>query len=162
LARALLIGCGCSARGAGAVLLERGWSVRGSSRRAEGLEPIEAAGVEPVLADPDRVGTISELLGDVTVLAWLLGSAIGSSAELAALYGERLPSLLDALIDTPVRGFVYEATGTVPAGLLAAGRGRVEEIGGRSRIPVRILAADRADRDWPDYAADSIEGVLSD
>jgi hypothetical protein len=162
VARALLIGCGCNAREAGRILLDRGWSVRGSSRRPAGLEAIEAAGIEPVLADPDRVGTISELLGDITVLAWLLGSAAGSEAEVASLYEERLPSLLDALIDTPVRGLVYEAAGTVPAGLLEAGRGRVAETAGRCRIPVRTLEADRSDRDWPASAADSIEAVLSD
>lgn len=161
MARALLIGCGCRAREAGAILLERDWSVRGTSRSAEGLAAIEAAGIEAVRADPDRVGTISELLGDVTVLAWLLGSADGSAADVAALYEERLPSLLDALIDTPVRGFVYESVGTVPQDLLAAGRTHVEEVGARCRIPVRVLEADRAARGWAGAVADSIEDVLS-
>ncbi|HKJ35689.1 MAG TPA: hypothetical protein VKA36_03895 [Solirubrobacterales bacterium] len=163
MARALLIGCGCHARAAGGILAERGWSVRGTTRSPERMSGIEVAGIEGAIADPDRVGTVSELLGDVTVLAWLLGSARGSDVELGALHEERLPSLLAALVDTPVRGVVYEAAGSVPAEILAAGRREVERLGERHRIPVRILDAARdveAD-DWAVAAAGAIEGVLA-
>ena len=51
--------------------------MRGTSRREEGLAAIEAAGIEPALADPDRVGTVLELVGDVAVVFHLLGSADG-------------------------------------------------------------------------------------
>ena len=51
--------------------------MRGTSRREEGLAAIEAAGIEPALADPDRPGTVLELVGDVAVVVWLLGSAAG-------------------------------------------------------------------------------------
>ena len=77
LARALIIGCGCRGRELGERLLAAGWAVRGTSRREEGLAAIEAAGIEPALADPDRVGTVLELVGDVAVVFHLLGSAAG-------------------------------------------------------------------------------------
>ena len=75
MARALIVGCGCRGRELGERLLAEGWAVRGTSRREDGLEAIEAAGIEPALADPDRPGTILELVSDVAVLVLLLGSA---------------------------------------------------------------------------------------
>ena len=58
--------------------------MRGTSRREEGLAAIEAAGIEPALADPTAPGTVLDLVGDVAVVVWLLGSAQGSAEELAA------------------------------------------------------------------------------
>jgi uncharacterized protein YbjT (DUF2867 family) len=110
VARALIVGCGCRGRELGGQLLDEGWAVRGTSRRADGLAAIEAAGIEPALADPDRPGTILELVDDVAVLVLLLGSAGGSDEELAAIHGPRLERLLEHLVETPVRGVVYEGT----------------------------------------------------
>jgi uncharacterized protein YbjT (DUF2867 family) len=110
VARALIVGCGCRGRELGERLLAEGWAVRGTSRREQGLEAIEAAGIEPALADPDRPGTILELVNDVTVLVLLLGSATGSDEELAAIHGPRLERLMEHLVETPVRGVLYEGT----------------------------------------------------
>ena len=51
--------------------------MRGTSRREEGLAAIEAAGIEAAIADPDRPGTILELVADVALVVWMLGSAEG-------------------------------------------------------------------------------------
>ena len=110
MARALIVGCGCRGRELGERLLAEGWAVRGTSRREEGLAAIEAAGIEPALADPARPGTILELVDDVAVLVLLLGSAGGSEEELAAIHGPRLERLMEHLVETPVRGVVYEGT----------------------------------------------------
>lgn len=110
MARALIVGCGCRGRELAGRLLEDGWAVRGTSRREEGLAAIEAAGIEPALADPDRPGTILELVDDVAVLVLLLGNASGSEEELAAIHGPRLERLLEYLVETPVRGLLYEGT----------------------------------------------------
>ena len=77
LARALIVGCGCRGSDAGERLLGEGWAVRGTSRARGGPGAIEAAGIEPALADPERPGTMLELVGDVGVVFWLLGSADG-------------------------------------------------------------------------------------
>lgn len=111
MARALIVGCGCRGRELGGRLLAEGWAVRGTSRREQGLEAIAAAGIEPAPADPDRPGTILELVGDVAVLVLLLGNCRGSEEELAAIHGPRLERLLEHLVETPVRGVVYEGTG---------------------------------------------------
>jgi uncharacterized protein YbjT (DUF2867 family) len=110
VARALIVGCGCRGRDLGGRLLTEGWAVRGTSRRQEGLGAIEAAGIEPALADLDRPGTILELVNDVAVLVLLLGGAAGSEEELAAIHGPRLERLMERLVETPVRGVLYEGT----------------------------------------------------
>ena len=132
MARALIVGCGCRGRELGEGLLAEGWAVRGTSRRADGLVAIEAAGIEPALADPDRPGTILELVNDVTVLVLLLGNASGSTELLAAIHGPRLERLLEHLVETPVRGVVYEGTTT--------GSEIVEAAARTWRIPVETLA----------------------
>ncbi len=131
MARALIVGCGCRGRELGERLLVEGWAVRGTSRRKEGLGAIEAAGIEPALADPDRPGTILELVGDVAVLVLLLGSVAGSDEEAAAIHGPRLERLMEHLVETPVRGVVYEGT--------EAGSEVVRAAGGTWRIPVEVV-----------------------
>jgi uncharacterized protein YbjT (DUF2867 family) len=133
VARALIVGCGCRGRELGKELLGEAWAVRGTSRREEGLGAIEAAGIEPVLADPDRPGTILELVNDVTVLVLLLGNCGGSEEELAAIHGPRLERLFEHLVETPVRGVVYEGTEVGVEIVHAAAR--------TWRIPVRTIAA---------------------
>lgn len=139
MARALIVGCGCRGRELGARLLGDCWEVRGTSRREEGLAPIEAAGIEPAVADPAAPGTVLELVGDVAAVYWLLGSATGSPENLAAIHGQRLERLLERLVETPVRSFAYEAEGRVDAGLLAGGAAIVRAASDRWRIPVEWL-----------------------
>jgi len=135
MARALIVGCGCRGRELGAELLAQGWAVRGTSRRAEGLAAIEAAGIEPAEADPALPGTVLDLVGDVTSLVWLLGSAEGSDEELERLHGASLERVLERLVETPVRRFVYEADGPVGAPL-TTGAEIVAAAAQRWRIPV--------------------------
>jgi len=143
LARALIVGCGCRGRALGGRLLAEGWAVRGTSRREEGLAPIAAAGIEPALADLDRVGTVLELVADVAVVYLLLGSAAGSPEEVAAIHGPRLESLMEKLVDTPVRGVVYEAVGSAEPALLEAGAAIVEAAARTWHIPVEIVRTEQ-------------------
>ena len=134
MARALIVGCGCRGRELGRALLDQGWAVRGTSRREEGLAAIEAAGIEAALADPERPGTILELVDDVAVLVLLLGRAAGGEAELAAIHGPRLARLMEHLVETPVRGVLYEGTEAGAEVVLAAARTWL--------IPVEIVNAE--------------------
>jgi uncharacterized protein YbjT (DUF2867 family) len=145
VARALIVGCGCRGRLLGKHLLAEGWAVRGTSRREEGLAPIEAAGIEPALADPDEPGSLLELVGDVAVVYWSLGSARARPGELSAIHGPRLERLLEKLVETPVRGFVYEAAGSVDPALLARGRKAVEAAADTWQIPVAFVLVDPSD-----------------
>jgi nucleoside-diphosphate-sugar epimerase len=140
MARALIVGCGCRGRELGGRLLAEGWAVRGTSRREEGLTAIEAAGIEPALADPDRVGTLLELVGDVAVVFHLLGSAAGEPEAVAAIHGPRLERLLERVVDTPVRGVVYEAYGSVDPAVLAGGAEIVGTASRTWRIPAEVVS----------------------
>jgi uncharacterized protein YbjT (DUF2867 family) len=142
VARALIVGCGCSGRALGSELLEEGWAVRGTSREAEGLAAIEAAGIEPARADPEQPGTILELVDDVAILIWLLGSATGETVP--EIHGPRLESLLERLVETPVRGFIYEGAGTVEAKLLQGGAALAKNAEGTWRIPVMVTETPRS------------------
>jgi uncharacterized protein YbjT (DUF2867 family) len=119
-------------------LLEEGWAVRGTSRRKQGLAAIEAAGIEPAPADPERPDTLLELVGDVAAVYWLLGSAGGTPAQVEAIHGPRLERFLERLVETPVRRFVYEAGGSVEAAILERGAAAVRDASERWRIPAEI------------------------
>jgi hypothetical protein len=115
-----------------------------------------------VIADPDRVGTIASALAQVGVVCVLLGSARGESPHLSALHTDRLAMLLTRIVDTPVRGLVYEASGTVDPSLLSAGAAAISSVCERSRIPFALLAADQRDwAAWTAAAADAVERVLA-
>jgi uncharacterized protein YbjT (DUF2867 family) len=145
VARALIVGCGCRGRELGRRLITTGWQVRGTSREPERLAEIEAAGIEPAVADPDRVATLLEWLDGVAVLYWLLGSADGSREQVSAVLGPRLERVLEEIVDTPVRGFVYEAAGTAPEADRERGAAAAVAASQRWRIPVELVDADPAD-----------------
>lgn len=144
MARALIVGCGCRGRALGSALADRGWQVRGTSRRPEGAAAIEAAGIEPAIADPARIGTLVDHLEGVTLVFWLLGWAAGPGEEVAALHSERLARLLEEIVDTPVRGFVYEL-GEMSTEVTAGAFELLRDAGVRWRIPCEVVAADPED-----------------
>lgn len=141
MARALIVGCGCRGRRLAAALIEDGWMARGTTREEARLEEIAATGADAALADPDRVASVLDLVGDVTLVYWLLGSADGRPDAVAALHGARLERLLEELVDTPVRAFVYEAAGSVGEKRLMAGTTIVRSASARWRIPVEVVEA---------------------
>ncbi len=123
---------------------------------------IEAAGAESLLGDPDRVATLAPAFDHVSVACVLLGSARGAPEELAALHGSRLEMLLARMLDTTVRGIVYEAAGSVDPLVLAGGAARVRRACEQSHIPYALLAADPLAPDaWLDAAAAAVQGLLS-
>jgi uncharacterized protein YbjT (DUF2867 family) len=143
-------------------LLAEGWAVRGTSRREEGLAAIEAAGIEAALADPDRPGTLLEMVADVAAVFLLLGSAEGEPEALTAIHGPRLERLMEHLVDTPVRGVVYEAAGSVDTGLLEAGAEIVRTAGRTWRIRVAVVQAEPDDpSEWPQHMTNLALGLLS-
>ena len=161
MARALIVGCGCRGRELADAIGAEGWVVRGTSRTDAGAQEIRARGHEAMIADPDRPAELLEMVGDVTVVHWLLGSAAGPRENLEAIHGPRLERLLEHLVDTPVRGFVYEAAGSVAPELLAGGAGAVREASERWRIPARILEADPSDHAaWTQSAVAATTDVL--
>jgi len=162
LARALIVGCGCRGRALGGRLGAEGWSLRGTTRDPGHVADIEAAGIEPALADPDRPGTLLDLVGDVTVVHWLLGTAQAEPEVIVAIHGARLQALLERLVDTPVRGFVYEAAGDVQRQQLERGAGLVRSAAETWRIPVEVVEADPTDFDpWLEAMTAATQRLVS-
>jgi hypothetical protein len=138
------VGCSCRGQALTGALVAAGHAVRGTTRSPTRLADIEASGAQGVVADPDRLGTIMRQLAGVSVVCWLMGGVDRESA--VDLHGPRLETLLERLVDTPVRGLVYEGAGTVDAQLLRSGARLVGEAGRIWRMPVAVSAVDPADR----------------
>jgi uncharacterized protein YbjT (DUF2867 family) len=111
VARVLIVGCGCRGQQLARALVADGHAVRGTTRDRGRFDDIAAAGAEPVLADPDRVGTLVPALDAVAIVVWLLGRAGGSPEQVAALHSERLRAFFEKVVDTTVRGVVLEPAG---------------------------------------------------
>jgi uncharacterized protein YbjT (DUF2867 family) len=127
VARVLIVPCGCRGQALARELVAAGHAVRGTTREPARAEAIAAAGAEPYVGDPDRIGTLMGALAGVTVVCWLFGGVPD-----ADLHGGRLRMLFEKLVDTPVRGVVYE-----PA--LPAGEEIARDASARWRIPLEVV-----------------------
>jgi uncharacterized protein YbjT (DUF2867 family) len=127
VARVLIVPCGCRGQALAGELVAAGHAVRGTTRDPARAEAIAAAGAEPYVGDPDRIGTLMDALTGVTVVCWLFGGVPD-----ADLHGGRLRMLFEKLVDTPVRGVVYE-----PA--LPAGEEIARDASARWRIPLEVV-----------------------
>ncbi len=156
----LIVGCGCRGRALAAGLREDGHEVRGTSRSATGCAAIEREGIEAAQADPDRLGTLLAQLADVSVVCWLMGSAEGDGVE--AVHGSRWRSMVERLVDTPVRGAVYEGAGSVAAALLEEGAATARKAAHTFRMPVEVVEIDPADHQaWLAAGRAAVATVLS-
>jgi hypothetical protein len=163
VARVLIVGCGCRGRALASALAADGHAVRGTTRDPEALAAIEAAGAEGVVADPDRLSTLLPRVAGVSAVCWLMGTARGEPELVAAVHGPRLQTMLERIVDTPVRGLVYEGAGPVRPDLLAGGAAAVATAGETYRMPVRVVARDPADHGaWLAAMRSAVDEVLSD
>jgi len=158
MARVLIVGCGCRGQALTRELRVAGHAVRGTTRDLNRREEIEAAGAEAFIGDPNRVGTITEALGAVTVMCLLLGSATGTPAQLEALHTTRLEMLLQRTIDTTVRTVIYEATGTIDQRILDTGAELVQTKCTHDGVHHTVLRAEPGQ--WLQQALRAIEGAL--
>ena len=162
MARILLVGCGCRGAELATALLEQGHAVRGTTRDESRFEHIAAAGAEAALADPDRLLTLMPHVEGVSVLCWLMGSATGDDENVHALHGPRLETLTERLVDTHVRGVVYEAAGSVDGALLEQGATIVGRARDTWNIAAEVVEHDPSDHSgWVDAMSAAVERVLS-
>ena len=145
----LIVPCGCRGRALAAELAAAGHAVRGTTRSQANAEAIRATGAEPYLGDPDRIGTLMDALSGVTVVCWLMGTV-----PVPELHEGRLRMLWEKLVDTPVRGVVYE--GALPQGEQVA-----RTASETWQIPLAILDADPLDHEaWLKAARGAVDGLL--
>ena len=127
MARVLIVPCGCRGRELAGDLVAAGYAVRATTRDPANADAIAAAGAEPYVGDPDRIGTLMDALAGVTVVCWLFGALADPD-----LHGGRLRMLFEKLVDTPVRGVVYERA-------LPGGEAIARDAAERWRIPVEVI-----------------------
>ena len=108
VARILIVGGGCRGRLLAQELVGEGHAVRVTTRRERARGLIEGAGAECWIGAPQHMGTFRTALEGVSLACWLLASASGKGEDLRALHGSLLERFVNQLIDTTVRGFVYE------------------------------------------------------
>jgi hypothetical protein len=101
--------------------------------------------LEPHLGNPDRVATLAPALDHVGIACILLASAAGPEDQIAALHGTRLAMLLTRMVDSTVRGIVYEGRGAVAQEVLRGGAQLVQAACGDSLIPYAVLDAEPSD-----------------
>jgi putative NADH-flavin reductase len=154
MARVLIVGCGCRGQALARELVGEGHAVRGTTRDAARLASIEAAGADAVTADPDRLATMMAAIEGVSVVCWLMGTAHDGAEQ---LHGPRLESMLEHIVDTHVRGFVYE-TGALER---AEGTAVALRAAATYNMPVELLTTDPAQHDeWLRAAAHAVSRVL--
>ena len=144
-------------------LVEEGHAVRvvasDGSRRAR----IEEVGAECFLGTPDRLASLRGVLEHVTVACWLLADTNSPDSDLVrALHGSRLEQFLSSAIDSTLRGFVYDAMGSVPAEVLTEGERIVSETAARNLIPIAIVKAGLGGEGevWLTQARAAVNGLL--
>jgi predicted dinucleotide-binding enzyme len=150
VARVLIVGCGCRGQALARALVTAGHVVRGTTREEPRADAIAAAGAEPYVGDPDRIGTLMDALAGVTIVCWLMGTI-----PVPELHEGRLRMLWEKLVDTPVRGVVYE--GALPQGEQVA-----RTASQTWQIPLAILDADPHDhRAWLAAARGAVDRLLT-
>jgi uncharacterized protein YbjT (DUF2867 family) len=163
MARILIVGCGCRGQALARELVAAGHAVRGTTRDPRRIPEIEAAGAEPYVGDPDRIATLMDALQATTVVCWLMGSATGDPEKVRELHGGRLRMLTEKVVDTPVRGLLYEAAGSVPFAWRQQGELIARAARATWNIPVEVLEADPADRDaWLADARGAVARLLGE
>jgi hypothetical protein len=162
VARILMLGGGCTGRALASAMVADGYAVRATTRSEANRAAIEAAGAECWIGTPDRLATLRGALENVTIVCWLLGSATGAPAQLRDLHSSRLQFFLGGAIDTTVRGFLYEASGTTVAPeVLAEGERIARAMGEQNAMPMAFLRVSAADPDsWLAEARAAVEALL--
>ena len=80
----------------------------------------------------------------VTLIFWLLGSPRATHEASRRSTARGSSALLEEIVDTPVRGFVYELTRTLEPAPAAARVEALRAADERWRIPFEVVAADPA------------------
>jgi putative NADH-flavin reductase len=157
MARVLIVGCGCRGQELARELRAAGHAVRGTTRDPARLPAIEATGAEPYVGDPDRIATLMDALAGVTIVCWLMGTA----RDAPELHDGRLRMLWEKLVDTPVRGVVYEGAGPLDPAVYACGREVAEAAHATWMIPLAVLEDDPADHPaWRRGAMEAVSCLL--
>jgi uncharacterized protein YbjT (DUF2867 family) len=162
MARILVVGCGCRGRALCRGLVADGHAVRGTTRDPKKLADIEAAGAEGVVCDPNRLATLTPALAGISAICWLMASAAGDAQSIEALHRDRLSSLVSYLVDSPVRGVIYEARGSVRQTLLEQTAESLRATTSRHHMPAEVVSVDPSlHLSWIEAMRSAVSRVLA-
>lgn len=106
--RVLIVGCGYVGLPLGVELLKQGHAVFGLRRSA--AEELPAAGITPLLADITRAESLAGLPRDFDWVVNCVASGGGGAGEYRQLYLQGTRHLIDWLVATPLRKFLYTSS----------------------------------------------------
>jgi uncharacterized protein YbjT (DUF2867 family) len=149
VARVLIVPCGARGQALARELRAAGHAVRGTTRSAAHTAAIAETGAEPYVGDPDRIATLMDALHGVTIICWLMGTIPDPD-----LHAGRLRMLWEKLVDTPVRGVVYE-------GMLPGGEAIARTSAETWQIPLEVLSGDPRGDEWLAGATGAVNRLLS-
>lgn len=117
--------------------------------------------VRTVEADPLLPGHVFDALDGVTVVCWLMGAGEGLSPE---ANGEQLETVLLKVVDTGVRGFVFERDGEEENQHVAHARATwhipIEEIASGAGAGAADGDAEADAAEWAEAVADAVDTTL--
>lgn len=125
--------------------------MRGTTRDPARAPEIAAAGAEPFVGDPDRIATLMPALEGVAVAVWLLGGVDDDSP----VHGDRFEFFLGKVVDTMVRGVLYERPHDGGGG----GQALLEGAAQTWEIPIRVVDHGVGDV-WRARASTAVESLL--
>ena len=157
MARVLIIEGGERALRLAELLVDEGNAVRLTTEREQRREAITGVGAECWIGTPTRLATLRAALESVSVVCWLLA---GLSAE-HDLHTSRLEFFLGQIVDSTVRGFVYEIPGAeLPPELRERSKEIARGMCQKNSIPLEVIDADPGAGEWLQVAHSAIASVL--
>jgi nucleoside-diphosphate-sugar epimerase len=113
--RILIVGCGYVGLPLGIQFLTQGHSVFGIRRSAAAIEPLRAAGIEPLIADITRRDDLAKLPLPFDWVINTVSSGKGGIEQYMEVYFQGTRNLIDWLAPAPPRKFVYTSSTSVYA-----------------------------------------------
>ena len=111
--RVLIVGCGYVGLPLGAELVRLGHEVFGVRRSAEGEAELTAAGIQPLLADITKPEDLARLPGPFDWVVNTVSSSKGGVEEYREVYVKGMRNLIEWLMPTPPKKFVYTSSTSV-------------------------------------------------
>jgi nucleoside-diphosphate-sugar epimerase len=108
--RVLIVGCGYVGLPLGSELLRQGHEVFGVRRSREGAQAVQAAGIEPIVADIAQPIAPGTLPGTFDWVVNCVASGGGNADDYRSTYRDGMRHLLEALDPSRLKKFVYTSS----------------------------------------------------